>query len=82
MIKVGKIVGEMIGTAYTLKDNDSFTISRQTVSNSIRNARIFDVTVPKQETPETIYSGGRKYVHLNTGKNMMVKSAVIFEGIE
>lgn len=83
MIKVGKIVGDRIGNAYALSNGDSFTISRQTVFNSIRSAKMFDVTVPKQETPTTLYiMADEKYVHLNTGKNKMVKSAVVFEGIE
>ncbi|QIK57059.1 hypothetical protein G7059_03955 [Erysipelothrix sp. HDW6A] len=83
MLKVGRIVGEKIGNAYSLSNNDSFTISRQTVFNSIRNAKMFDVSSPKQKTPTTLYiMADEKYVHLNTRKNKMVKSAVVFEGIE
>lgn len=83
MIKVGKIIGERIGNDYSLNDNKSFTISRQTVYNSIRNAKMFGVSVYSKETPDTLYiMADEKYVHLNTGKNKMVKSAVIFEGIQ
>lgn len=83
MIKVGKIIGERIGNAYSLNDNESFTISRQTVYNSIRSAKMFDVAVSTKDTPDTLYiMADEKYVHLNTGKNKIVKSAVIFEGIQ
>ena len=83
MIKVGKIIGERIGNAYSLHDNDSFRISRQTVHNSIRKAKMFKVPVEPIDTPDTLYiMADEKYIHLNTGKNRMVKSAVIFEGIE
>ncbi|QIK57031.1 hypothetical protein G7059_03785 [Erysipelothrix sp. HDW6A] len=83
MIKVGKIIGERIGNAYSINDNEAFTISRQTVYNSIRNANMFDVAVSTKDTPDTLYiMADEKYVHLNTGKNKMVKSAVLFEGIE
>ena len=83
MIKVGKIIGERIGNAYSLHDNDSFRISRQTVHNSIRKAKMFKVPVEPIDTPDTLYiMADEKYIHLNTGKNRMVKSAVIFEGIK
>lgn len=83
MIKVGEIVGEKIGNAYSLGNSDSFTISRQTVFNSIRSAKMFDVAITQKNTPNTLYiMADEKYVHLNTGKNKMVKSAVVFEGVE
>ncbi len=68
MIKVGKIVGDRIGNAYTFSNDDSFTISRQTAINYIRSAKMFDVTVPKQETPATIYYGGREVCSLKYWK--------------
>lgn len=44
---------------------------------------MFDVAITQKNTPNTLYiMADEKYVHLNTGKNKMVKSAVVFEGVE
>ncbi len=50
MIKVGKIIVERIGNAYSLNDNEAFIISRQTVFNSIRNTKMFNVTLSSKDT--------------------------------
>ncbi len=83
MIKVGKIIGDRIGNAFSSDTNQSFRISRQTVFNSIRKTAILEALIIHKETPSELYiMADEKYVHLNTGKNRMIKAAVIFEGIE
>ena len=82
MIKVGEIIGNRIGNAYSLSDSQEFTISRQTVHNTLKNTRLLKPPVESSPTPHTLYiMADEKYVHLNTRKNKMVKSAVLFEGI-
>lgn len=82
MIKVGKIIGNRIGNAYSLSNSQEFIISRQTVHNTLKNAQLLKPPVESSPTPHTLYiMADEKYVHLHTRKNKMVKSAVLFEGI-
>ena len=83
MIKVGKTIGDRIGNAFSSDTNQSFRISRQTVFNTICKTAMLEAPISHKETPSELYiMADEKYVHLNTGKNRIVKAAVIFEGIE
>lgn len=84
MIKVGKITGEEIYSKFTLNpERKLFSISRQTVYNICKKSKIIKPKTERlQQTPKTIYiMADEKYIAGQDGLNIIVKQAVIYEGI-
>lgn len=96
MIKVGKILGEMIYGHFSLKPNRSFfNISRQTIYNLLhRIKKIYTLPSASDSTPETLFvMADEKYIFLQGEHKddeiaeekkkrikQMVKMAICFEG--
>lgn len=86
MIKVGKIIGDKIFSAYSIDDSRYFNIiPRQTVYNIVSKMKIYSPTEQKQKTtPKTLYiMSDEHFVPLQgcNGKDAMMKVGVIFESL-
>jgi len=84
MIKVGKLIGDLIDSKYSISKNRKFkSIPRQTIRNML--TRIKSINVPlntSENTPEILYvMADEKYIpsQNNDKKAHMVKAAQIFE---
>lgn len=92
MQKVGEVVGDLIrGFSLGLKNRKHKAISKQTVANILHAAPNFSLHTPKMDhTPHHLYiMSDEKYKSLQgvQGKNgkakkVMIKMAIIFEGVE
>ncbi|CAM4346612.1 UPF0236 family protein [Erysipelothrix inopinata] len=87
MIKVGEQIGDRIFSSFsTSQHREHYRISRQTVYNTVKRPlpSLSELCEPKP-TPSHLYiMADEKYVHMqrNESQSVMVKSAVIFEGIK
>lgn len=87
MIKVGKDIGCNIDTPFDLsKDRLIKAIPRQTVWKILHRFRKIDEpTVPKKDTPDTVYvMADEKFIasQYNNKEDLMVKEAIVHEGIK
>lgn len=90
MIKVGKILGEMIFGHFSLNENRNFfSLSRQTIFKLLhRVKRISTLPSSFEDTPDTIYiMADEKFIPVQDKKNkcekkrkQMVKMAICFDG--
>lgn len=87
MIKVGEQIGDRIFASYSTSDHrENYRISRQTVYNTVKRPLPSILELCKSRpTPSHLYiMADEKYVHMQRyeSQSLMIKSAVIFEGIE
>ncbi len=83
--KSGRIISDMIGNRVNLKEKFRL-VSRQTIRNTILRSNIAFVPIKaKETTPETIFiMFDEKFIPTqgNDHKDVMMKHAVVFEGVE
>lgn len=89
MIKVGRNIGSIIHSRFTLEDSDKYAIPRQTIFNLLHRSKEVRVLSDSKEEISDIYIlMDEKYIghqEKNIGKDLkdiMVKSAVIVEGLD
>ena len=87
MIKVGKLIGNLINNPFSLNnDRNMFHIPRQTIFKILHRFKSIDIPIEKAETtPSVLYiAADEKFIpsQRNDNKALMVKEALIFEGID
>lgn len=92
MIKVGQLIGDRIFHHFSLDPSrHRFAISRQTVYNILHRLGLIHVPASPRPTPSTLYiMADEKWIPLqhrsatqtDSPHKLMVKSTVIFEGVE
>lgn len=87
MIKTGEHIGDRIYASFsTSPHREHYRISRQTVFNILKKQlpSIMDCIIPTHTPPSLYIMADEKYIHTQgtQGKAKMVKSAVVFEGIQ
>ena len=92
MIKVGESIGERIFHHFSIDPNrKQFKIPRQTVYNILRRLGLIHIPASPRPTPSTLYImadekwiplQGRPVDQRDHPMKLMVKSTVIFEGVE
>lgn len=86
MIKVGKELGKMINTKFTIKDNVVHSIPRQSIYNLIKRVKEINIIpkTPKKQVDDLYILLDEKYIGNNNPNNskIMIKSALILEGID
>lgn len=90
MIKVGKTIGSIIYSRFTLKDTDSYALPRQTVYNLLHRAKEVRVLAKEKIKLDDIYIlMDEKYIACQDKlekdekrKDIMVKSALVVEGLD
>ena len=86
MIKVGKKLGKMINTKFTIKDNSIHQIPRQSIYNLIKRVKEINIIpkVPKKQVDDLYILLDEKYIGNNNpnSSKIMIKSALILEGID
>ena len=87
MIKVGKIIGNIINNPFSLDKNRAlFHVPRQTVWKILHKFKSIDIPIERVDsTPETLYiAADEKFIpaQRNDNKKLMTKEVLIFEGIK
>lgn len=86
MIKVGKELGRMIHTKYTIEDDFIFTIPRQTIYNLLKRVKEINIIddKPKKTIKDLYILLDEKYIGNQDPKSpkIMAKCALVLEGLD
>lgn len=83
MIKVGKELGNLIHSKFSLKKNDDYAISRQTIHNFLKIRPVHYVPNKKRSVSRLFILLDEKFIGCqDLDKKMMAKTCMIYEGIK
>ena len=82
MIKVGKELGNLIHSKFTLKRNDDYALSRQTIYNFLKVKPVHFVPDIKKESGRLFILMDEKFIGCqDKGNKIMAKAAMVYEEV-